>query len=134
MLLLLSASNARAEDPVKPEQLKKAYDNALVQLKAAQDRKAELAKENDTLAARVAELQKQLAESQATVETLRREIADGDERTFYLRSYHAAWESFIRRYPAVMFRWQSYLGDGILTPPQEVPDGLNGDWSLPSAG
>src|SRR5258706_13525418 len=97
MVLLVSAATARAEDPVKPEQLKKAYDDALVQLKAAQDRKADLAKENEALAAKVEELKKQLAASQAQMESMKRQIADVDERTFFLRSYHAAWLNFIRR-------------------------------------
>ena len=134
LVLLVSAATARADDLMKPEQLKKAYDNALVQLKAAQDRKAELAKENDTLAAKVEELKKQLADSQGQVESLKREMADNRERTFYLRSYHAAWESFIRRYPEVMVRWRMYLGDGVLNPPQDVPDLLNPEWTLPSQG
>ena len=105
-----------------------------MQLKAAQDRKAELAKENDGLTAKVEELKKQLADAQGQVESLKREIADNDERTFYLRSYHAAWQSFIRRYPEVMARWKLYLGDSILSVPQEIPDLINPEWPVPVAG
>src|SRR5947199_6939188 len=101
-MLLIPRSGVRADEPVKPEQLKKAYDDALVQLKAAQDRKAELAKENEALAAKVEELKKQLAAAQSQTESMKRQIADIDERTFFLRSYHAAWLNFIRRYPEVM--------------------------------
>jgi len=46
LCLLFSTAISWADEPIKPEQLKKAYDDALVQLKAVQDRKAELAKEN----------------------------------------------------------------------------------------
>src|ERR1700722_10166915 len=134
MVLLISAGISRGDEPVKPEQLKKADDDALVQLKAAQDRKAELAKENETLAAKVEELKKQLAESGTQVDSLKREIADNDERTFYLRSYHAAWQSFIRRYPEVMARWKIYLGNSVLTVPDSLPDVLNPEWPLPMAG
>ncbi|HET6246381.1 MAG TPA: hypothetical protein VFE47_01685 [Tepidisphaeraceae bacterium] len=134
ILLLSSAGISRADEPVKPEQLKKAYDDALVQLKAAQDRKAELAKENEALTAKVEELKKQLADSQSQAETMKREIADNDERTFYLRSYHAAWQAFIRRYPEVMARWKLYLGESLLSVPQEAPDVINSEWILPAAG
>jgi len=135
VMLLIGATITRADEPVKPEQLKKAYDDALVQLKAAQDRKAELAKENEALAAKVEELKKQLAASQTQMESAKRELADSDERTFFLRSYHAAWQNFIRRYPEVMARWKLYLGDSVLTVPQGVPDVLNPEWPLlPMAG
>jgi septal ring factor EnvC (AmiA/AmiB activator) len=133
-IILTSATISRADDPVKPEQLKKAYDDALVQLKAAQDRKAELAKENEALAAKVEELKKQVADSQTQAEALKRQMADNDDRTFYLRSYHAAWQNFIRRYPEVMARWKRYLGDSILSVPEEIPDVINPEWPLPVAG
>ena len=50
----------RAQDNPNPEQMKKAYEAAQEQLKAAQERKNQLAAENETLKANVAELQKQL--------------------------------------------------------------------------
>ena len=134
MFLLFSTTVLRADDPIKPEQLKKAYDDALVQLKAAQDRKAELAKENEALAAKVDELKKQIAATQTQVDDLKHEIADNDERTFYLRSYQAAWQSFIRRYPEVMARWKLYLGDSLLSVPQELPDIVNPQWPSPING
>jgi septal ring factor EnvC (AmiA/AmiB activator) len=134
VLLLIPAAISHADEPVKPEQLKKAYDDALVQLKAAQDRKAELAKENEALSAKVEELKKQLADSQSQVESLKHDVSDNEERTFYLRSYHAAWQSFIRRYPEVMARWKLYLGDSILSVPQEMPDMVKQDWPSPVAG
>jgi septal ring factor EnvC (AmiA/AmiB activator) len=134
MLLLFSSAISLADEPINPEQLKKAYDDALVQLKAAQDRKAELAKENEALAAKVEELKKAVVTTQTQVDDLKREMADNDERTFYLRSYQAAWQSFIRRYPEVMARWKLYLGDSLLSVPQEIPDVINPDWPLPVNG
>jgi septal ring factor EnvC (AmiA/AmiB activator) len=134
MILLATPTISLADDPVKPEQLKKAYDDALVQLKAAQDRKAELAKENEALTAKVEELKKQLAESQTQIDSMKKQIADNDERTFDLRSYHAAWQNFIRRYPEVMARWKLYLGDSILSVPQEIPDVINPESPVPAAG
>lgn len=133
-MLLIPLSNLRADEPVKPEQLKKAYDDALVQLKAAQDRKAELAKENEALTVKAEELKKQLAASQTELNAAKRELADYDERTFFLRSYHAAWQNFIRRYPEVMARWKIYLGNSVLTVPDSLPDVLNPEWPLPMAG
>jgi septal ring factor EnvC (AmiA/AmiB activator) len=134
VLLLMPAVISRGDEPVKPEQLKKAYDDALVQLKAAQDRKAELAKENDALSAKVEELKKQLAESQAQVESLKHDVSDSEEKTFYLRSYHAAWQSFMRRYPEVMARWKLYLGDSMMCVPREMPDMVKQDSPGPVEG
>jgi septal ring factor EnvC (AmiA/AmiB activator) len=115
VLLLAVPASSFADDEVKPEQLKKMYDDALGQLKAAQDRKAELAKENESLTAKVADLQKQLAASQDQVLTLKREVADNADRTYYLRANHAAWQKFLDRYPEVMARWKLYLGHSELT-------------------
>jgi len=132
--VLLMAVAARADEALKPEQLKKAYDDTLVQLKAAQNRKAELAKENEALAAKVEELSKQLAASQTQLDAMRRQVADNDDRTFYLRSYHAAWQRFIRRYPEVMTRWKIYLGNSALSVPQESTELPDLDWPWPIAG
>jgi septal ring factor EnvC (AmiA/AmiB activator) len=115
VLLFAVPATSFADDEVKPEQLKKMYDDALGQLKAAQDRKAELAKENESLGAKVADLQKQLAAAQDQVQTLKREVADSSDRTYYLRAYHAAWQKFLTRYPEVMARWKLYLGHSELT-------------------
>ena len=50
-----------AQDNLKPEQWKKMYDDTLAELRAAQDRKNELAKENERLGAEVDRLKKELA-------------------------------------------------------------------------
>jgi len=136
VLLFAVPATSFADDEVKPEQLKKMYDDALGQLKAAQDRKAELVKENESLTAKVADLQKQLAAAQDQVQTLKHEVADTADRTYYLRAYHAAWQKFLTRYPEVMARWKLYLGHSELTMSFDFPDVplLNfGDLSSPDS-
>jgi hypothetical protein len=117
---------AAAQDGLTQEQLRKMYDDALVQLKASQDRKAELAGENEKLQARVAELEKQLAEA-------RGQISEHAERTFFYRSQHAAWQTFLQRYPTLMQRWKLFLEAGILTTPNEIPQWMDPDWPLSAA-
>jgi septal ring factor EnvC (AmiA/AmiB activator) len=133
-VLLIAATTAPADEPLKPEQLKKAYDDALVQLKAAQDRKAELAKENEALGVKVEELKKELAASQGQIDTMKREIADNDDRSFMLRSYRAAWQRFIGLYPEIRSRWNLFLGDSVLSDPRDTPDFFNTDGIAPLPG
>ncbi|HZL35739.1 MAG TPA: hypothetical protein VFC78_10555 [Tepidisphaeraceae bacterium] len=130
LALLLGAPGARAEENVKPEQIKKMYDDALVQLKAAQDRKAELAKQNEALAAKVAELSKQLAASQSQMQGMQRQIDDQAEKTFYLRSYYAAWQRFLHAHPDVTANWKFYLGHSALSIPRETPDLIDPAWMV----
>ena len=110
---------ALAADKPNPDQLKKAYDDALVQLKDAQNSKNELAKQNDNLAKQIEELRKQLASANAQIQGLRRQVADNDEKTFYLRSYYAAWRAFLRTHPDLAVRWKLFLGSDPLALPQE---------------
>lgn len=86
-ILMLSGFTDAADTP-SPDQLKKMYDDALVQLKSAQDRKNELAKENEDLKAKAEELGKDLATAQAQMQDLKREVADNAEKDFYLRLSH----------------------------------------------
>ena len=128
MLLIVMPIGASHEDEVKPEQLKKMYDDALAQLKAAQDRKAELAKETESLTAKVTELQKQLAAAQEQVTSLKREVADSADKTYYLRAYHAAWQRFLSNYPELTLKWKAYLGRGAFSLPSDFPDYPLFDW------
>ena len=123
VLTIPSVASAAIQDGLTQEQLRKMYDDALVQLKASQDRKAELAGENEKLQARLAELEKQLADA-------RGQIADHAERTFFLRSHHAAWQTFLARYPSLMARWKVFLEAGLLTAPNEPPQWMDPDWPL----
>src|SRR3954468_16827908 len=99
------ATFAFAQDGGSPEQLKKLYDDALAQLKAAQDRKNELAQQNEQLTAKVTDLEKQLDQVRGEVLELRRHDAESAEKTFFLRSHYAAWQGFVENYPELKARW-----------------------------
>lgn len=118
LLIVLLCGVAYAQDEPKPDQLKKMYDDTLVQLKSAQERKNELAKENEKLNARVAELQKQN-------ESLRREAAGSADKTYMLRSHFAAWEAFISKYPAISARWKVFMEADVLATPMGIFENSN---------
>lgn len=107
-----------AEDKPNPEQLKKAYDDALVLLKIAQDSKADLARENEKLTKQVDELKKQVATAQGQIDGLKRQVSDEGQKTFLLRSYQAAWQSFLKAHPDVLPQWRLFLGEDALAVPQ----------------
>lgn len=118
---------AFAQDKPDAEQLRKMYDSALETLKAAQDSKNALATENDKLNVRVTDLEKQLQAS-------RRELAERDRETFFLRSYYAAWQRFMERYPNLKLRWDVFLKAPPLGQPSELPDVSDPNWPLSAAG
>ncbi len=130
-ILLFSGISYAADTPT-PDQLKKMYDDALVQLKSAQDRKNELAKENEDLKAKTEELTKDLAASQAQVQDLKREVADNAGKDFYLRAYHAAWENFLRQYPQVLAKWKLFMQSDVAAVSPRTPALL--DPGLPEEG
>ena len=96
MVVALTAGTtlALAQDTSNPEQLKKMYGDALAQLKAAQDRKNELATQNEQLTAKVADLQKQLDQARGEMLELKRQDADNAEKSFSSAA-HAAWQTFV---------------------------------------
>ena len=108
--------SAFAQDQANPEDLNNKYQDALAQLKAAQDRKNELATENEQLKARIAELERQADEH-------RRAAAEYANNTFFLRAHFAAWQTFIDRYPQLKSRWRVFLEGGLLDP-GDLPQGL----------
>jgi len=112
-VVLLVAGVAGGQE-VKPEDLKKLYNDTLVQLKAAQDRRAELAAENQKLTARIAELEKQLQPTATQNDQLRRQAADAAERSFFLRTYYAAWTQFNSTHPDVKLQWDLFLNRSTL--------------------
>jgi len=127
--VLLCCSVGFADDAIKPEQLKKMYDDALAQLKSAQDRKAELARENEVLGAKLQEVQKQLAATQEQVQSLKREIAQSSDRSYVLLSYQNAWKNFLRHHPDWLLQWKLFLSRSVFNFPAEFPDSLSYDWS-----
>jgi len=104
-VVLGPAAASFGQDGASLDQVKKNLQDALTQLKAAQDRKSELANENAKLASHVADLEKQ-------IDGYKRASADEAERTFFLRSRYAAWEEFMKQYPDLLERWKSWLKDG----------------------
>jgi len=127
--LLLCSSIGFADEAIKPEQLKKMYDDALAQLKAAQDRKAELARENEILGAKLQEAQKQLAASQEQVQSLKRDLAESSDRSYVMLSYQNAWKNFLRHHPDWLLQWKLFLSRSVFSFPTEFPDYLSYDWS-----
>jgi uncharacterized protein YdcH (DUF465 family) len=130
VVLCFTALPVLAQDAPTPDQLQKMYDDALAQLKAAQTRKNELAKENEKLSAGIAELEKQLSQTNAELTVLRLQAAQYAEKTFFLRSYYNAWRNFIRLQPALMARWEAFLQANTLCLPQEDSQLIDPDWPL----
>lgn len=118
---VMGTTHCLAQEQSNPEQLKKMYGDALAQLKAAQDRKNELATQNEQLAAKVAELQKQLDQARGEMLDLQRQDAENAEKNFYLRSHHAVWLSFVERYPDLKLRWKQFLEKDLLAAGNELP-------------
>ena len=130
VVVALSAGLALAQDANNPEQLKKLYGDALNQLKEAQDRKNELATQNEQLAAKVAELQKQLEQARNENLDLKRQDAEHAEKTFYLRSHHAAWQTFVDRYPELKSRWKKFLEKDVVAAGNDLPKLVDPEWPL----
>jgi hypothetical protein len=125
ILVVLASSVAHAQEPPKPEDLNRAYQDALGQLKAAQDRKNELSNENMKLLEQVSQLQQQLTEA-------RRELDRSADRTYFYRSHYAAWQVFIRQYPQLMARWTVFLKANLFEPSNILPELRDADWTQPA--
>lgn len=133
VLLLITCSPGTAPQPasaqdIRPEDMKKMYDDALVQLKAAQERKNQLAAENEKLTAQVNEMKKQIEQMQQQMDDLKRADAEHDQKTFFLRAHYAAWKEFIRQYPDLYGRWKLFLHDDLIKPAPILPDGIDLGW------
>lgn len=133
-LLAPAAGTALAEDKPNPDQLKRAYDDALVQLKAAQNSKNDLARENDKLAKQVEDLKKELAGAHGQIENLKRQVSDNDQKTFHLRAFQSAWQNFLRAHPDLLARWKAFLAQDVLALPDEHPSLLDFPRPFPGEG
>lgn len=122
------APRAGADDEPKPDELKQMYATTLDQLKKSQERKTQLAAENEQLKAKVADLEKQLAAVQARNGDLQKQADGYAEKTFFLRSHYAAWQEFLRRYPRLQIRWKMFLEDEALFPRHDVPPFIDPEW------
>ena len=109
------SSRALAQDGNNPDVLRKELNDTLAQLKAAQDRKSELATENEKLKQQIAGMQKEVDET-------RRAQATWSEQTYALRARHAAWEVFLTRNPKLKAQWDVFMEAGPLIAPNDVPE------------
>ncbi len=132
-VVLVSAGLCRAQEP-SAEQVRKMYDDALVQLKAAQDRKSELATENEKLRAQMVELEKQVQAMDGQLKDLRLQAQGWAERTYFLRSHYAAWQQFIQGNPSLLMRWRVFLEADLLGHPLDPTEFRDPDWPLSAEG
>ena len=107
------ASPVRAQEDIKPEQLRKMYEDAVANLKAAQDRKNQLAEENEKLKAEVLRLQGEVKDFHARIDALEADAAQFAARTYDMRLHLAAWEQFVKRYPGLRVKWELFLESPI---------------------
>lgn len=122
LTVVLIATIGFAQDENNPDVLRQQNEELRGQLKSAQDRKNELAVENEKLKA-------QLAEQEKDLQQLRREKAAFAQRTFFLRSHYAAWRTFIERYPEMMQRWKQFMqSEPLFVPPS--PELYDPEWPL----
>jgi uncharacterized membrane protein YgaE (UPF0421/DUF939 family) len=126
--LLVPAPAARADDEPKPEQLKQMYQDALAQLKSAQERKTQLAAENEQLKARVADLETRMQAEREKSAELEKQAGAYAEKTLFLRSHYAAWQEFLRRYPRMQIRWRVFLENDMLPPRNDLPVLVDPEW------
>jgi len=108
-LVVLTAVTAAPADNVKSDDLERMFHDTLLQLKEAQNRKAELATENEKLAARVADLEKQVQAQSLQLDEMKRQASSMADRTLFLRSHYAAWEAFIAANPALKMQWELFM-------------------------
>jgi septal ring factor EnvC (AmiA/AmiB activator) len=111
-----------AQDGLSNEELKRMYDDSVVQLKSAQDRRNELARENAQLKARIAELEKNLEQTRAAADV----VAD---KTYQSRAQHEAFADFLQANPSIRVQWQRFLERNLLVNPRGG-DLLDRDWPL----
>jgi hypothetical protein len=125
-----AVSAAYSQDLHKSSDWQKMYQDASNQLRAAQNRKSELAAENARLTARLAETEKKLQASQAEDAQLRFEALTFTDQTLMLRSFYADWQVFVSLTPALGGRWDAFLGQNILGLPDDPVLLCDPQWPL----
>jgi septal ring factor EnvC (AmiA/AmiB activator) len=123
------ASVAIAQAEPSPDQLRRMYADTLHQLQEAQDRKNQLAAENDQLRGKIASLQKQLEVAQASADDASRQVGELARRTFAERSEFAAWQEFLAHDPRLARQWGLFLRDSAAAAaPGQLSDELGANW------
>jgi hypothetical protein len=128
-LVLGVASATAAQQTGQSNDWKKMYDDASVQLRAAQDRKAELAKQNGQLTAQVADLQKQLETVQMDLNIVRLQTDAFAEKILLGHAFYSVWEPFAQ---PVTEDWRQLQGMVAYNLPILNEDSLAGhrEWPL----
>jgi septal ring factor EnvC (AmiA/AmiB activator) len=121
IVLVMTCSVCVADDPPKPEVLQQMYKDTVAQLKDAQDRKNELASQNDKLLAQIKQLQKDLADRQAQIDALTQDRSDMARRTLTLRAWNAAWHVFMQNDIELRSRWNVFLDQTLASDPGLTP-------------
>ena len=123
MMVALSTTRpvSIAQDQNSSEVLRKELADAMAQLKAAQDRKNELANEYEKLKAQLAAMQVQL-------DAANRSVAENADRNYAMRAQLAAWRAFVDRDPRLRARWELFLETAIV----DLNGASAGDWFLES--
>lgn len=138
-LALATCSVVWGQDVGLPE-LRRMYDDVVAQLKQAQERKLELATENERLLAERDSLTARVAALEAEVEQLKGRVAAAESsrlageqeaarlagRSWEMRSILAAWEAFLSSDTALRRRWDAYVQSDTAGPMWW----LDRDWPL----
>ncbi len=120
------ASLAMAQGTPSVEQLQKQLDETNVQLRAAQDRKNELALENQ-------KLQKRLTEIEQQNQAVREELETLENRAYFLREHYAAWQEFLDANAPIKAMWSAFFNSA--STPYPLTDILgDGHWPFSVEG
>ncbi|HTW93700.1 MAG TPA: hypothetical protein VMD30_02830 [Tepidisphaeraceae bacterium] len=132
ILCVLFPALACAQDTHSPQEWQKLYADASNQLRAAQDRKAQLSAENATLAAQVRQLQSKLQQASVQIKTLRLQVDSFDQRTYFLTTDYLYWQGFLAKNPVTRVRWRLFLNAAspVRFPQWDWMTDLQNPWSL----
>ena len=116
---------ALAQEELTSDQLRRMYDDAVAQLKTAQDRRNELARENEKLKTRIAGLEKELEQARASYAELQTNTLADQQLAVGIRD-------FMQDHPVIGFRWQLYKGRNLLARGNsDLRSLLDPDWPFP---
>jgi hypothetical protein len=129
--VLMLAGIVRGQD-VKPDDLKKLLVVTRAELKTVQDRKAELAMENEKLSSQVSDLAKANKAQAAQLDDLKRKAAAFADRTLFLSNQYAAWTQFINLNPTVKMQWSIFEDTIAAGASGQSPLFMDTNWPLSS--